>query len=390
MDIKRVYVLDTTLRDGEQSPGCSMNPAEKLKMAAKLVDLGVDALEAGFPISSQGDFEAVETICEEFPSTPIAALARATPSDIECAARALESCEKPRILIGLSTSDVHLRHKMRKSREEILALAAESVELARRYAEVEFGAEDSTRSDQTYLEQVCSVAIEAGAAIVTVCDTVGYAVPAEFQRMVAGVVRAANGAAIVSTHCHNDLGLALANSIAGLEAGARQVHCTVNGIGERAGNCALEEFVMLLKTRRDHYGRETAVRSQRLYAASETLAAILGVEIPMNKAIVGGNAFAHEAGIHQDGYLKHSANYQIVDPRSVGAPEVRLVLGKHSGRHALSKRCEALGHPLTRPDLDELYQRFLVLADRKKHVSDEDLTELLSAQRVLAVGEAVY
>jgi 2-isopropylmalate synthase len=374
----RVYVVDTTLRDGEQSPGCSMTVAEKLRMAHKLEELGVDILEAGFPIASLGDFEAVDAISREFPSMQVAALARACTLDIERAARALEHARHPRIHTFIATSDIHLKYKLRKSRQQVLAEAVAAVELARRYAEdVEFSAEDATRTDPEYLETISLATVAAGAGTVNLPDTVGYTLPDEFGQVIGRVVKALGDSAIVSVHCHDDLGLAVANSVAGIQAGARQIECTINGIGERAGNCSLEEVVMIIKTRQDRLPYQTGIVTEHLYPASQLLAQLITFGPQPNKAIVGINAFAHEAGIHQDGFLKERTTYEIMDPRSVGVPESRLILGKHSGRHALNQRCQDLGFSLTRQQLDEVYERFIALADRKKGITNEEIAAVV-------------
>ncbi|HOC17578.1 MAG TPA: 2-isopropylmalate synthase [Vicinamibacterales bacterium] len=373
----RVTIFDTTLRDGEQSPGCSMTVPEKVRMAAALADLGVDVIEAGFPIASEGDFEAVREVARTVRGVKVAALARACAADIARAAAALEGADRPVIHTFIATSDIHLRHKLRKPREQVLHEAAEAVRLARRHVdEVEFSAEDATRSEVDYLCAVAAEVVAAGARTVNVPDTVGYCVPDEFSRIVARVVTEVGGAATVSVHCHNDLGLAVANSLAAVQAGARQVECTINGIGERAGNCALEEIVMVLRVRADRMPFDTNVDTPRLYPASRLLSSLIAFGPQPNKAIVGRNAFAHEAGIHQDGVLKERTTYEIMDPASVGVPESRLVLGKHSGRHALRKRCQDLGFALDAAALDAVYRRFIALADRKKGVTDEEIARL--------------
>jgi 2-isopropylmalate synthase len=375
----RVYIFDTTLRDGEQSPGCSMTVSEKLRMARKLVDLGVDILEAGFPIASEGDFEAVEAVSREYPWTQVAALARCCTLDVERAAKSLRHARRPRIHTFIATSDIHLKHKLRKSRQQVLDEAVAAVELARTHVDdVEFSAEDGARTDPDYLENVSQAVVTAGARTVNIPDTVGYSVPAEYGALIGRIAKALGDCAIVSVHCHDDLGLAVANSLAAVEAGARQIECTVNGIGERAGNCSLEEVVMILKTRHDRYPYHTGVHTEHLYSASEMLSSIITFGPQPNKAIVGRNAFAHEAGIHQDGYLKEKSTYEIIDPQSVGVPEGRLVLGKHSGRHALNQRCRELGFALTREALEDLYQRFTAVADhRKKGLMDEEIAMLV-------------
>ena len=374
----RVYIFDTTLRDGEQSPGCSMSVSEKVRMARKLVDLGVDILEAGFPIASEGDFEAVEAVSREFPEARVAALARACKLDVERAVRALEKASKPRLHTFIATSDIHLKYKLRKSREQVIAQAVEAVELARRYVDdVEFSAEDATRTDPDYLERVSKAVVAAGAGTVNLPDTVGYSTPDEHAALIGRMVRALGDTAIVSVHCHDDLGLATANSLAAVQAGARQVECTINGIGERAGNCALEEIVMAINIRQDRLPYQVGVITEGLFPASQMLSELITFGPQPNKAIVGCNAFAHEAGIHQDGVLKERTTYEIMDPKSVGVPESRLVLGKHSGRHALRNRCEFLGFNLSTDELDQVYQGFIALADCKKGVLDVEITDLV-------------
>ena len=375
----RVTIFDTTLRDGEQSPGCSMNVPEKLRMAAKLVDLGVDILEAGFPIASEGDFEAVEAISREFPEERIAGLARCCTLDVERAAASLRHAKRPRIHTFIATSDIHLKFKLHKTRQQALEEAVAAVELARTFVDdVEFSAEDGARTEPAFLEEISKAVVAAGATTVNIPDTVGYAIPTEYGAIIGHVVRALGDTAIGSVHCHDDLGLAVANSIAAIQAGARQVECTINGIGERAGNCSLEEVVMILKTRADIFPYYTDIRTQHLYSASELLTSLITFGPQPNKAIVGANAFAHEAGIHQDGYLKEKSTYEIIDPRTVGVPEGKLVLGKHSGRHALAQCAADLGYQLTREELDDLYHRFCAVADhRKKGLMNMEIGRLI-------------
>jgi 2-isopropylmalate synthase len=386
----RVIIFDTTLRDGEQSPGCSMTVPEKLRMARKLVELGVDILEAGFPIASEGDFEAVDAVSREFPEAQVAALARCCTLDVERAAQSLAHAQRPRIHTFIATSEIHLKHKLKKSEEQALEEAVAAVELARRYADdVEFSAEDGARTAPEYLDRISKAVVAAGARTVNIPDTVGYAVPHEYGALIGHVVQTLGDSAIVSVHCHDDLGLAVANSIVAIEAGARQVECTINGIGERAGNCSLEEVVMILKTRSDYYACHTGIHTEHLFSASELLSSIITFGPQPNKAIVGLNAFAHEAGIHQDGYLKEKTTYEIIDPRSVGVPEGRLVLGKHSGRHALHQRAQDLGYELSKQELDGLYYRFIAVADhRKKGLMDKEILALIrageAAERVAA------
>jgi 2-isopropylmalate synthase len=376
---ERVYIFDTTLRDGEQSPGCSMDVGEKLRMARKLVELGVDILEAGFPIASQGDFEAVDAVSREFPWAQVAGLARCCTLDVERALKALSHAKRPRVHTFIATSDIHLKYKLKKTRQQVLEEAVAAVELARRHVDdVEFSAEDGARTEPSFLKEISKAVVEAGARTVNIPDTVGYSIPSEFGVLIGDVCQALGDAAIVSVHCHDDLGLAVANSIAAVQAGARQVECTINGIGERAGNCSLEEVVMILKTRADIFPYHTTINTEHLYSASELLSSLITFGPQPNKAIVGRNAFAHEAGIHQDGYLKEKTTYEIIDPRSVGVPEGKLVLGKHSGRHALSERCRDLGYTLKREELDEVYQRFIEVADhRKKGLMDQEILALL-------------
>jgi 2-isopropylmalate synthase len=380
MDRPRIIIFDTTLRDGEQSPGCSMNVQEKLRLAQQLDRLGVDVIEAGFPIASDGDFEAVQRISASVRRPIIAGLARACTGDIDRAWQALQGAAHPRIHIVLATSDIHLKYKLRITREQCLEQARNAVRHAKSLcADVEFSPEDATRTDVAFLCQVLEAVIEAGATTVNIPDTVGYSMPEEYGQLIRTLHEKVAGIdkVVVSTHCHNDLGLAVANSLAGVQNGARQVECTINGIGERAGNASLEEIVMAMRVRPDRYGYETGVASEHLFSSSQMLAEITRVPVQPNKAIIGRNAFAHEAGIHQDGMLKNPLTYEIMTPQSVGAPDSRLVLGKHSGRHALALRCEQLGHQFERRDLDEMYRRFVVLADRIKKVQDSHLLELI-------------
>ncbi len=375
---ERVYIFDTTLRDGEQSPGCSMTVDEKLSMASVLVELGVDILEAGFPIASEGEFAAVDTISRSFSGSRVAALARACKLDVERAALALKHAKRPRLHTFIATSDIHLKYKLKMTRSRVLEDAAAAVELARKYVDdVEFSAEDATRTDPDYLEEVCKAVVAAGARTVNIPDTVGCSIPDEFASLVRRIVGCIGSDAIVSVHCHNDLGLAMANSIAAMQAGARQIECTVNGIGERAGNCALEEIVMAIQTRQDRLPYHTNVVTEKLFPASQMLTQQISFGPQPNKAIVGRNAFAHEAGIHQDGFLKERTTYEIIDPRTVGVPSSRLILGKHSGRHALRERCEYLGYNLSPAELKAVYERFIAFADSKKGVMDEEIVEFI-------------
>jgi len=382
MSQERVTVFDTTLRDGEQSPGCSMNLSEKVRMAVKLQELGVDIIEAGFPIASEGDFNAVRAVAAECREVTVAALCRTAPQDVARAADALAGAARPRIHTFVATSDIHLEHKLKKSRAEVIAMTRAAIRQARDYTnEVEFSAEDATRSDIDYLCEVLDAAVDSGASILNIPDTVGYTTPGEFTSLITTirerVVR--NRDVVISVHCHNDLGLAVANSLAAVEAGARQIECTINGIGERAGNASLEEIVMALHVRADRLPYETRINTTELYPASQLLSEIVGFGVQPNKAIVGRNAFAHEAGIHQHGVINNPLCYEIMTPESVGVPANELVLGKHSGRHALSLRYVELGYEVTADELDEAYTNFTNLADRKKKVYDQDLISLLSA-----------
>jgi 2-isopropylmalate synthase len=387
MTEKRIAVFDTTLRDGEQSPGCSMNLAEKVRMAKQLETLGVDIIEAGFPIASDGDFAAVRAVAAECRNVKVAALCRTSEQDVLRAAEALQHAVRPRIHTFVATSDLHLEYKLKKSRGEVIEMTRHAVALARECAEdVEFSAEDATRSDVDYLCEVCAVAVEAGASVINIPDTVGYTMPTEFSRLVQTVRERVIGDredVTVSVHCHNDLGLAVANTLAAIEAGARQVECTINGIGERAGNASLEEIVMALKVRADRLPFETAIQTPELYPSSQLLSSIIGCSVQPNKAIVGRNAFAHEAGIHQHGVISNPLCYEIMTPESVGVPANNLVLGKHSGRHALALRYEDLGYAMQPDELDRVYARFTSLADRKKRIYDQDLIALLQTAAAL-------
>jgi 2-isopropylmalate synthase len=388
MPQNRVSIFDTTLRDGEQSPGCSMDLTEKVRMANKLQDLGVDVIEAGFPIASEGDFAAVRAVAAQCRNVKVAALCRTAEQDVARAAEALKYATHPRIHTFCATSDIHLEHKLRKTRTEVIEMTRAAVSQARRYAEdVEFSAEDATRSDIDYLCQVLDAAVDAGASVLNVPDTVGYTTPTEYTHLVQQVrervVRDRD--VIISVHCHNDLGLAVANSLAAIEAGARQVECTINGIGERAGNASLEEIVMALHVRADRLPFETGIKTTELYPTSQMLSSIVGFDVQPNKAIVGRNAFAHEAGIHQHGVINNPLCYEIMTPESVGVPTNSLVLGKHSGRHALSLRYAELGYDISGVELEVAYRNFTDLADRKKRIYDQDLISLLSNH---AVGAA--
>ncbi len=375
-----VLIFDTTLRDGEQSPGASMNLSEKLELARALAALGVDVLEAGFPIASQGDFEAVRTIAAEIVGPTICGLARCHERDIDRAWEAVQHAQKARIHVFLATSAIHREHKLRMTQAQIIERAVQSVRRAKGYCpDIEFSPEDAARTEPDFLCEVVEAAIDAGATTVNIPDTVGYAMPAHYGQVIRTLrERVPNiSKAVISVHCHDDLGLAVANSLAGVEAGARQVECTINGIGERAGNAALEEIVMALKVRRDIFGVDTQIKSERLYPTSRLLTTITGLTVQRNKAIIGRNAFAHESGIHQDGMLKERSTYEIMRPEEVGVPKTDLVLGKHSGRHALRDRVAELGFPLNEEELNRLFDDFKALADKKKEVYDEDLIVLI-------------
>ena len=380
-----VKIFDTTLRDGEQSPGASMNVEEKVVIARQLEKLGVDVIEAGFAASSEGDFESVARVTKEVKHPMVVSLARAQEGDIKKALKAVEQAKRPGIHIFIATSDIHMKHKLRMSRNEVLDAAAWAVSYARKHIDyIEFSAEDASRSDWDFLAQVFSEAIRAGAKTLNVPDTTGYAIPSEFGTLVRYLVEKTEGSDRVtwSAHCHNDLGLAVANSLAAVANGARQVECTINGIGERAGNTSLEEVVMAIKTRKSLFGVDTHVATEQIYPTSRLVSQITGIPIPINKPIVGDNAFAHEAGIHQDGVLKQKLTYEIMTPESVGISGNRLVMGKHSGRHAFSERLKELGFNLNKVDMDRAFTRFKELADKKKEVYDEDI-EAIVAEEIL-------
>ena len=377
----RVIIFDTTLRDGEQSPGASMNAAEKLRLAVRLEKLGVDVLEAGFPAASEGDLEAVAGIAGRLKKTEVAGLARASRSDIDKAWKAIQHAVKPRLHTFIATSDIHLQYKLKMSREEVLERAVDAVRYAKSFTDnVEFSAEDGSRSDRDFLCRVFEAAIEAGATTVNLPDTVGYAVPEEFADTVRYIIdRTPNiGKAVLSVHCHNDLGLATANTIAAIRAGARQAEVTINGIGERAGNTSLEEIVMAMHTRKNFIPVTTGIRTEHIHPTSRLVSMITGIIVQPNKAIVGANAFAHEAGIHQDGILKNPMTYEIMRPETIGLSANKLVLGKHSGRHALRDHLKDMGYDLSDEELNLVFKKFKELADKKKHVVDEDLEVLVT------------
>jgi 2-isopropylmalate synthase len=383
MSDNRLVIFDTTLRDGEQSPGASMNLAEKLEVAHALRELGVDVIEAGFPIASPGDFEAVQAIARLVEGPVICGLARCSTADIDRAWEALKDCPKPRIHVFLATSAIHREFKLKMAKEEIINRAVESVMRAKEYCEdIEFSPEDAARTELDFLAEVVERVIEVGATTVNIPDTVGYAVPSQYAAAIAHLRKNVRniGQAVLSVHCHNDLGLAVANSLAAIAEGARQVECTINGLGERAGNAALEEIVMAVRTRGDFFGVTTSIQTKRLFPTSRLVSHVTGIQVQRNKAIVGQNAFAHEAGIHQDGVLKERTTYEIMNPQDVGLPQTELVLGKHSGRHALRQRVFELGYHLDETQMQKVFDGFKLLADRKKVIYDADIEALAETQ----------
>ncbi|MBF0321279.1 MAG: 2-isopropylmalate synthase [Nitrospirae bacterium] len=377
-----IKIFDTTLRDGEQSPGATMNVEEKLQIARQLARLNVDIIEAGFPITSQGDFEAVKRIADEVRGVTVCGLARAVDKDIDRVAEAVKGADSGRIHIVIATSDIHLKYKLKMDREAVLAMAVKAVKHARQYTDdVEFSAEDATRSDWDYLCRVTENVIKAGAATVNIPDTVGYTVPQEYGELIEYLMsRVPNiDKTVISIHCHNDLGQAVANSTAAILKGAGQVECTINGIGERAGNASLEEIVMTLKTRPKYFNADTRINTREIYKTSRMVSRITGMTVQPNKAIVGDNAFAHESGIHQDGFLKERSTYEILNPEEIGIPRSKLILGKHSGRHAFKDRLLALGfQSLTEEEINKAFERFKALSDQKKHIFDEDIETLIT------------
>jgi 2-isopropylmalate synthase len=388
-ETNRVIIFDTTLRDGEQSPGASMNTAEKLRLAKQLEKLGVDVIEAGFPAASEGDFEAVAAIAKALKKVQVTGLARASRPDIDRAWEAVKHAAHPRIHTFIATSDIHLKYKLKMSREEVITAAVDAVRHARSYTDnVEFSAEDGSRSDRDFLCQVFEAAIAAGATTINLPDTVGYAVPDEFSDMVRYIREQTPNIdqAVFSVHCHNDLGLATANTLAAIQAGARQAEVTINGIGERAGNTSLEEIVMALHTRQNHMQLNCGIKTEHIYASSRLVSMITGIMVQPNKAIVGANAFAHEAGIHQDGILKNPMTYEIMQPETIGLNHNKLVLGKHSGRHALHDHLKDLGYELSEEELNIVFKQFKELADKKKHIVDEDL-EVLVTEKFLRTAD---
>jgi len=401
MSEERVLIFDTTLRDGEQSPGASLSINEKLEIAHQLAVLGVDIIEAGFPISSPAQFDATRRVAEEVNGPVIAALARANQQDIEAAGKAIASAQKKRIHTFIATSPIHMEHKLKKNPDEVLKMAVEAVKYAKTFTDdVEFSPEDACRSEMPFLIEILNAVIEAGATTLNIPDTVGYVLPYEYGRLIAQLKSETKGIdkCIISTHCHNDLGMAVANSLTGVRNGARQVECTVNGLGERAGNAALEEIVMAIHTRADFFtqagvfaqgGLRTNINTTEIHRTSQLVSNLTGFVIQPNKAIVGANAFAHEAGVHVDGILKERTTYEIMTPETIGLSGSRMVLGRHTGRHGFVNRCKQLGYKLNKDEIDQAYQRFLEIADKKKEVFDEDLAAIINDE-VRVVVEHIY
>jgi 2-isopropylmalate synthase len=398
MPTEKIIIFDTTLRDGEQSPGAALSITEKLEIAQQLAILGVDVIEAGFPVSSPAQFDATKTIAKQVTGPTIAGLARANKKDIEAAGKAIERAKKKRIHTFIATSPIHMEYKLKKKPDEVLKMAVEAIKYAKSFTEdVEFSPEDACRSEMPFLIEVCTAAIEAGATTLNIPDTVGYVLPYEYGRVIARLKAEVPGIdnCIISTHCHNDLGMAVANSLAGVRNGARQVECTVNGLGERAGNAALEEIVMAIQTRSDFFSQKDAkapilgINTKEIHRTSQLVSRLTGFVIQPNKAIVGANAFAHEAGVHVDGILKKRATYEIMTPESIGLGGSRMVLGRHTGRHGFADRCTHLGFRLTNNEIEHAYQRFLEIADKKKEVFDEDIAAIINDE-IHVVVEKVY
>jgi 2-isopropylmalate synthase len=376
----RIYIFDTTLRDGEQAPGASMNREEKVIVARQLEKLGVDIIEAGFPAASEGDFDSVLRVSDEIRNSSVCALSRTRVEDVERALKSLEPAANPRIHIFIATSDIHLQHKLKMSREQVLESAVNAVRLAKKHLDnIEFSCEDATRSNFDFMARIIAEVLKAGANTINIPDTVGYALPSEYEKLIRGLREKVPGLdkAVISVHCHDDLGLAVANSLAGVTGGARQVECAVNGIGERAGNAALEEIVMAMATRKELLHFNTGIVTEQIYPASRLVRKITGIQVPPNKAVVGANAFSHEAGIHQAGVLENPLTYEIMTPATVGIPSNRLIMGKHSGRHAFRQRLSELGFELSDDELDHAFKQFKELADKKKEIFDEDLETLV-------------
>jgi len=380
MDTNKIIIFDTTLRDGEQSPGASLMPKGKLEIAEQLARLKVDVIEAGFPISSRGDFEAVKAVAKQIKGPVICGLARCLKNDIDAAYQAVKYAKRHRIHVFLATSKIHMKYKLRKAEDEILRLAVWAVKYAKRFADyIEFSPEDASRTDKEFLYQVVRAVIDAGATTVNIPDTVGYAIPYEFGRLIKGIKENVDNVdkCVLSVHCHDDLGLAVANSVAALQNGARQIECTINGLGERAGNASMEEIVMAVNTRKDFFELTSGIKTQELYKTSQLVSRLTGIMVQPNKAIVGANAFSHESGIHQDGVLKRRTTYEIMKPSDVGVEMTRLVLGKHSGRHAFSERLKKLGFNLNEKEINRAFENFKKLADKKKEIFDEDLIAIV-------------
>lgn len=388
----RIIIFDTTLRDGEQAPGASMSIQQKVEIAKMLASMGVDVIEAGFPISSEAQFQACKEIAQTVKTSSICALARAVKGDIDAAYEALKSNEKARIHTFIATSDIHIKHKLRKPHSEVLKSAVQAVEYASSLVnDVEFSAEDASRSDEKFLAEVIEAVIEAGAKTINIPDTVGYAIPSEFSLFIENIFKSVKNInkAIISVHCHNDLGLATANSLAAISKGARQVECTINGIGERAGNAALEEIVMAIKTRKDYFNIDSAIKTEEIHRTSKAVSAFSGFVVQPNKAIVGKNAFAHESGIHQDGMLKARETYEIMKPEDIGLEESALVMGRHTGRHGFSDKISSLGFSFSKEEIESLYEKFLSLADKKKEVYDEDIISLINDEFNLQTNDFI-
>ncbi|WP_242918491.1 2-isopropylmalate synthase [Pontibacter liquoris] len=388
MSTQKIQIFDTTLRDGEQVPGCKLNMQEKLVIARQLEQLGVDVIEAGFPVSSPGDFEAVKAIAAQTKEATVCGLSRAVANDILTAAEALKGAKRPRIHTGIGTSDLHVTYKLRITRDEVIARAVEAVKLAKRYVEdVEFYAEDAGRTDNVFLARVCEAAVAAGATVLNIPDTTGYCLPEEYGAKIKYLYENVKGIdkVCLSTHCHNDLGLATANSVAGVINGARQIECTINGVGERAGNTALEEVVMILR-QHPYLNLTTGINSRMLTETSALVSHMMRMPVQPNKAIVGANAFSHSSGIHQDGMIKHRETYEIIDPREVGVDQSSIVLTARSGRAALAYRLQKLGYKFDKPTIDKAYTSFLHVADVKKEVVDEDLHVLVEQQNLVAAN----
>jgi len=393
MSEERIVIFDTTLRDGEQSPGASLSISEKLEIAQQLAKLGVDIIEAGFPVSSPAQFEATRLVADEIQGPVIAGLARANAQDIEAAGKALEPAAKHRIHVFIATSPIHMEYKLKKKPDQVLAMAVEAIKLAKAFTDdVEFSPEDACRSEMPFLIEILTAVVEAGATTLNIPDTVGYILPYEYGRMIAQIKAEVPGVdnCIISTHCHNDLGMAVANSLAGVQNGARQIECAVNGLGERAGNAALEEVIMAIHTRADFFGTaKTGVNTKEIHRTSQLVSQLTGFVIQPNKAIVGANAFAHEAGVHVDGILKKRATYEIMTPETIGLGGSKMVLGRHTGRHGFAQRCKQLGFKLTEAELEQAYERFLQIADKKKEVFDADIGAIIGDE-IHVVTEHTY